>query len=74
MVSSGVRIGTPALASRGLDVAEFRLLGEVIREALDGDFEARRAELRARCAEVAARHPLYPGLGYREAGPAEAAT
>jgi glycine hydroxymethyltransferase len=67
MVSSGVRIGTPALASRGLDVAEFRLLGELIREALAGDFEGRREELRSHCADIAARHPLYPGLGYRAA-------
>ena len=64
MVASGVRIGTPALASRGLDVEEFRELGTVIREALTGDFEAQEEELSVRCAAVAARHPLYPGLRY----------
>jgi len=65
MVASGVRIGTPALASRGLDVGEFRELGAVIGEALSADFDEGAGEsLRARCAEIAARHPLYPGLGY----------
>jgi glycine hydroxymethyltransferase len=65
MVSSGVRIGTPALATRGLEVEEFRELGGVIRDALSGDFEGEREELSRRCAEIAHRHPLYPGLGYR---------
>jgi len=64
MVSSGVRIGTPALATRGLGVNEFRELGAVIRSALAGDFEAEEADLRRRCAQIAERHPLYPGLGY----------
>jgi glycine hydroxymethyltransferase len=70
MVSSGVRIGTPALASRGLGVEEFRELGAVIRSALCGDFESEREELSRRCAEIAQRHPLYPGLGYRGETPA----
>jgi glycine hydroxymethyltransferase len=64
MVASGVRIGTPALASRGLDVEDFRELGAVIRQALSADFEAEEEALRARCAAVAQRYPLYPGLGY----------
>jgi len=64
MVASGVRIGTPALASRGLGVEEFRELGAVIREALGEDFEAKEESLRSRCAAIAERHPLYPGLRY----------
>jgi glycine hydroxymethyltransferase len=72
MVSSGVRIGTPALATRGLDVEEFRELGGVIRDALGPEFESRREELSGRCAAIAERHPLYPGLGYRAADAVEA--
>jgi glycine hydroxymethyltransferase len=64
MVSSGVRIGTPALASRGLEVAEFAELGAVIRTALSGEFEREAEGLRQRCAAIAERHPLYPGLAY----------
>jgi glycine hydroxymethyltransferase len=61
MVSSGVRLGTPALATRGLDVDEFTELGEIIRVTLRPDFATRAPELRERCAEIAARYPLYAG-------------
>ena len=46
-VSSGLRVGTPALATRGFGVDDFREVGEVIAEALTGDFsdDAKRAEL-----------------------------
>src|ERR687886_765599 len=37
-VSSGLRIGTPALATRGFQVEDFREVGRVIVEALTGDF------------------------------------
>ena len=43
-VSSGLRIGTPALATRGFQVDDFREIGRVIGEALTGGF----AELRSR--------------------------
>jgi glycine hydroxymethyltransferase len=62
MVSSGVRIGTSALASRGVQVGEFDELGRIIASALSPDFEAVKADLRGRVAEIAERHPLYPHL------------
>jgi glycine hydroxymethyltransferase len=66
-VSSGLRIGTPALATRGLQVEDFVEVGRIIAEALvagPGDaFEARRGELAERAAAVAERYPLYAGLG-----------
>jgi glycine hydroxymethyltransferase len=62
-VSSGLRIGTPALATRGFQVDDFREVGRVIGEALTGDFsEAKRAELSERTRALADRHPLYPQL------------
>jgi glycine hydroxymethyltransferase len=60
MVSSGVRIGTSALASRGVHVSEFDELGRIIASALSPDFEAIKADLRGRVAEIAESHPLYP--------------
>ena len=57
MVSSGLRIGTSALATRGLDAADFRELGEVIGAALGPAFELEREELRERTAAIAARLP-----------------
>src|SRR3954463_12188627 len=44
-VSSGLRIGTPALATRGLGVDELRDVGGIIATALTPDFDARRDEL-----------------------------
>jgi glycine hydroxymethyltransferase len=62
-VSSGVRIGTPALATRGLQAEDFKEVGEVIGQALTGDFPAsKRAELSERTRALAERYPLYPQL------------
>jgi glycine hydroxymethyltransferase len=62
-VSSGLRIGTPALATRGLQVDDFREVGRVIGEALAGDFtDEARAELSERTRSLAERYPLYPHL------------
>jgi glycine hydroxymethyltransferase len=62
-VSSGLRIGTPALATRGLQVDDFREIGRVIGEALTGDFgDDKRAELSERTRALADRYPLYPHL------------
>ncbi len=63
-VSSGLRIGTPALATRGVQVEDFVEVGKIIGEALQpDDFESRRAELAARAAAIAERYPLYASLG-----------
>jgi glycine hydroxymethyltransferase len=63
-VSSGLRIGTPALATRGAQVDDFAEVGSIIAEALSADsFEARQGELSERAAAVAERYPLYPRLG-----------
>ncbi len=60
MVTSGVRIGTPALATRGFRDAEFAEVAEIIAATLlpDPDLPG----LRARVEALASRFPLYPGL------------
>jgi len=63
MVSSGLRVGTPALATRGFGDAEFREVADVIATALKGPFDADRATvLRDRVENLAAKLPLYPHL------------
>ncbi|MFL5845439.1 MAG: serine hydroxymethyltransferase [Solirubrobacteraceae bacterium] len=62
MVTSGLRIGTPALATRGLSVEDLREVGGIIATALTPDFEARRGELAEQVSAIAARHPLYENL------------
>ena len=62
-VSSGLRIGTPALATRGLQADDFREVGKVIGETLTGDFsDDKRSELSQRTRALAERYPLYPQL------------
>lgn len=57
MISSGLRIGTPALATRGFGAPEFREAADIVAETLKG--EAPEDELRARVAKLAAAFPLY---------------
>jgi glycine hydroxymethyltransferase len=63
MVTSGLRVGTPALATRGLQADDFAEVGSIISTALTPDFEAARGELAERVAAVAERYPLYASLG-----------
>jgi glycine hydroxymethyltransferase len=63
-VSSGLRIGTPALATRGLQQDDFVEIGKILAETLTADpFEERRAELAERAGAIADRYPLYARLG-----------
>jgi glycine hydroxymethyltransferase len=69
MVSSGLRIGTPALATRGFDAAAFEEVADVIAVALSGPLDvAGTAELRDRVENLASKFPLYPHLA--PSGPA----
>ncbi|MET9223369.1 serine hydroxymethyltransferase [Streptomyces sp. NPDC088197] len=57
MVTSGLRIGTPALATRGFDAEDFREVAEIIAAALKPSYDA--AALRDRVAALTRKHPLY---------------
>lgn len=61
-VSSGLRIGTAALATRGFSAEDFRETADVIGTALAMGRGAEIADLRARVDELAAKYPLYEGL------------
>jgi glycine hydroxymethyltransferase len=68
MVSSGLRIGTPALATRGFDAAAFEEVADVIALALSTPpDEARASDLQARVENMAGKFPLYPNLAVAEA-------
>ncbi len=62
MVTSGLRVGTPALATRGLTVEDFADVGRIMATALTPAFAAEKAELAERVAALAARYPLYEHL------------
>ncbi|HEX5658986.1 MAG TPA: serine hydroxymethyltransferase [Polyangiales bacterium] len=60
LTPSGVRIGTPALATRGFGDAEFREVSDIIALALQANPD--RSALRTRVKKLAERFPLYSGL------------
>jgi glycine hydroxymethyltransferase len=62
MQASGLRIGTPALATRGLKGDDFAEVGQILTVALGPEYEARAAELRERVASIVERYPLYEGM------------
>ncbi|WP_326835605.1 serine hydroxymethyltransferase [Amycolatopsis rhabdoformis] len=63
MVTSGLRIGTPALATRGFGDEEFREVADLVALALLPGFDDAVAEqLRARVSALTERFPLYPDL------------
>ena len=58
-VTSGIRLGSPAITSRGFDEAAAREVGKIIGAALtDIEAGARKEELRARVAELTSRHDV----------------
>ncbi len=60
MVTSGIRIGTPALTSRGMGEAEMEEIGKLIARVLDHpDDDGVRRSVRSRVRELTARFPLY---------------
>jgi glycine hydroxymethyltransferase len=63
MVTSGLRIGTPALATRGLQVDDFVEVGKIIARALQPGFDGAKADLAERVTAIADRYPLYAQLG-----------
>ncbi len=62
MEASGLRIGTPALATRGLQVEDFSELGQILAGALTPAYDSIAGELAERVAAIVDRYPLYDGL------------
>ena len=65
-ITSGVRLGSPAATTRGFGEAEFKQIGEMIVQVLDGlasdgnDNSSVEAGVRHKVAELCARFPIYP--------------
>ena len=58
-VTSGVRIGTPAVTTRGMKEPEMQIIADCIAKTAS-DFEGTADEVRATVAELCRRFPLYP--------------
>ena len=66
MITSGIRLGTPAATSRGFGVEEFKLVGELIAETLDGlakngesGNSAVEESVKTRVHALTKRYPIY---------------
>ena len=66
MITSGVRLGSPAGTSRGFGTAEFKKIGELVVETLDGlaangeaGNGAVESKVRSEVAELTRRFPIY---------------
>jgi glycine hydroxymethyltransferase len=60
MVSSGIRLGTPALTTRGMGPEQMREVGTLIATALKNrDKDTTKAEVRARVHQLCSEFPLY---------------
>jgi glycine hydroxymethyltransferase len=62
MVTSGLRVGTPALATRGLQVDDFHEVGRILASALTPAYDGAKDELTDRVNAIADRYPLYAQL------------
>ncbi|WP_028878721.1 serine hydroxymethyltransferase [Terasakiella pusilla] len=69
MVTSGIRVGTPAGTTRGFKEEEFKLIGNLISDVLDGlsangedNNQAVEQEVRAKVADLCAKFPIYKDL------------
>ncbi len=61
-IASGIRIGTPALTTRGMKEAEMRQIGDMIASVIwDPESEEVKSRVRGEVREVASRFPMYPG-------------
>jgi glycine hydroxymethyltransferase len=58
-VTSGIRIGTPALTSRGMKLEDMQEIGNIIAMALNDPTEEVLAEARNRVAKLCDKYPLY---------------
>jgi glycine hydroxymethyltransferase len=67
MITSGVRLGTPAGTTRGFGEAEFRQVGQLIARVVDGmaanpeDNSAVETQVRAEVLDLTGRYPIYAG-------------
>ena len=57
-VTSGIRVGTPAVTTRGFGVEEMKVIGSLIWQAAT-DFDAKADAIRETVAGMCAKYPLY---------------
>ena len=60
MVISGIRIGSPAMTTRGFNEGEFRLVGKIIAKALKNiNNDSVLEELKKEVLDITSKYPIY---------------
>src|SRR5262249_46927245 len=67
MVTSGLRVGASALATRGLQLDDYHEVGRIIATALTPGFDGAGSELAERVTAITDRYPLYEHLAAQAA-------
>jgi glycine hydroxymethyltransferase len=63
MVASGIRVGTPAVTTRGMREPEMEVIGELVARALKTpDDDSALAMVRGEVERLCRKFPLYPGI------------
>jgi len=60
-ITSGIRIGTPAVTTRGLKEDDMKIIAWCINKSLTGN-DGEKAEVKKKVADLTAKYPLYPGM------------
>ncbi|URN96042.1 MAG: serine hydroxymethyltransferase [Candidatus Pristimantibacillus lignocellulolyticus] len=64
-VTSGIRLGTPAVTARGMDTEAMEVIADVVTMVLKNpEDEAVKEDARAQVRNLTAKFPIYPGLTY----------
>ncbi len=58
-VTSGIRVGTPAVTSRGFVVEDMKVVGQLICQAAQADFQDKIDSLRTQVKTLTAKYPIY---------------
>lgn len=58
-VTSGIRVGTPAVTSRGFNEEDMNVVGRLICQAAQDSFESNMETLRSQVKELTRKYPLY---------------
>ena len=61
-VTSGIRVGTPAVTSRGFTEEDMKVVGRLICQAAQDDFASKADDLRAQVKALTGRYPLYQNV------------
>jgi len=62
LITSGIRIGTPALTTRGMKEADMEKIASLINDIINNPNDATKQSVKQRIEDLTAEHPLYPEL------------